>query len=275
MAFQAWQIGLDIHNGQLCALGVQRRRGGWQLRHWWQHVLPHNTVANGVLQRSPALMTALQCWRKQLPRHISLRIGFPPQGVLQRQVALPAPALREPELKRYVTAMARRLFPIAPEMLALDYRMSPEDSHQLCITAARQDVLLQWLECLGEAGLVPQVLELTPTALGSLAQALRLKPGIILVHQLPDHWLWYFPDNASQPLGWCLHEHGLDFPALRQRYFSQASGILLSMHEPGVLPTGVHALSPFDALHIMHPPLPCHSGAFSLATGLALREEDG
>lgn len=77
MAFQTWQVGLDIQNGQLCALGIQRRRNGWQLRHWWQHTLPQDTLRNGLVQRPDAIVALLQRWRRQLPSRISLRVGFP------------------------------------------------------------------------------------------------------------------------------------------------------------------------------------------------------
>lgn len=54
MAFQRWQIGLDIQNGKLCTVAIQRRRQGWQLRHWQQQTLPDDALKNGVLQSSPA-----------------------------------------------------------------------------------------------------------------------------------------------------------------------------------------------------------------------------
>ncbi|WNN44645.1 pilus assembly protein PilM [Winslowiella toletana] len=274
MAFQTWQIGLDIQNGQLCALGIQRRRNGWQLRHWWQHALPKDTLRNGALQRSAELTAVLQCWRKQLPRHISLRVGFPPQLVLQRQIDLPRQPLREPERNSYVRAAARRFFPIELDALALDYRESPDYPGQLCVTAARREMLEQWLACLAQAELLPQVFELTAAALRSLALALALDQAATLVHRLADHWLWFSPQDKQQPCGWCTLDDAADYRALRQRYLPAATVIYYSALEADSLPEGARDLLPLDALQLMQPPLPHSSGSFALAAGLALRPED-
>ncbi|RWR02452.1 pilus assembly protein [[Pantoea] beijingensis] len=274
MAFQTWQIGLDIQNGKLCALGIQRRRNGWQLRHWWQHALPQDTLRNGMLQRPAELISVLQQWRKQLPRHISLRVGFPPQLVLQRFIELPRQPLREPERNSYVAAAARRFFPIELEALALDYREAVQPVGQICVTAARREALDFWLDSLGQAGLLPQILELTPAALYSLSQALALDPMATLVHRLADHWLWFAPENKQQPWGWCNFDEAESYGMLCQRYLGTPSPAYYSSTEPDPLPDNTRHLLPLDALQLMQPPLPHCTGAFALAAGLALRPED-
>lgn len=273
MAFQTWQVGLDIQNGQLCALGIQRRRNGWQLRHWWQHTLPHDTLTHGLLQRPETIIAILQRWRKQLPYRISLRVGFPPQLVLQQQIELPSQQLREPERSSYIIAAARRFFPIEPETLALDYRLAEEDGRQLWLTATRREALLSWLHCLDKVRLTPQVLELTPAALFSLAKTMCLDPTAALVHRLHDHWLWC---SLRQPSlwGWCATEDVADFTALRQQYLPDISSFYYSSLKEEALPEGTQWLNPLEAFALRLPPLPRRPGAFTLAAGLALRPED-
>lgn len=273
MAFQTWQIGLDIQNKQLYALGIQRRREGWQLRHWWQQPLPPETLKTGVLQSSATLQALLQQWRKQLPQRISLRVGLPPQLVLQRPLTLPNQTLREPELSRYVHAAARRIFPIEPDALTLDYRPLDTDEKQLCVTAARRQVIAQWLEPLRQAGLSPDVFELTPMALAIVARAARLPTGDAMVYRLNDKWLWY-GQNGEAMSGGCASDEIADFSQLRQRYFPAASAVWFSAASDMAAPAGTRPFSPFAILQHKQPPLPRRDDAFTLALGLALRQED-
>jgi pilus assembly protein HofM len=271
MAFQRWQVGLDIQNGQLCALGIQRRRNGWQLRHWWQHALPHDTLSHGALHSSPTLIAVLQRFRQQLPRNISLRIGFPPQAVLQRALPMPSMQLREPELGRYAAAAAERLFPLTASELALDYRTTFQP--QLWLTAARQSVLQQWLTTLNQAGLYPDIVELTCNALRTVGKLMRLSDGAALIHQLSDHWLWYMPGRPETVSGWMPGLLATDSEQLSQ-LLPGACDLWFSAGISAEMLTGMQPLQPLSLLQLMQPPLPTDGGMFTLALGLALRPED-
>ncbi|WP_343551583.1 pilus assembly protein PilM [Pantoea sp.] len=268
MAFQRWQIGLDIQNGQICALGIERRRHGWQLRHWWQQTLPHDTLRNGVLQTTPALHTLLTRWQRQLPKRYSLRVGLPPQLVLQRSLPLPDITLREPALSRYVAASAQRLFPVEPASLSIDFRAA-DNSSQLQVTAARREVIAQWLAPLKQAGLRPDVFELSSLALTQIAMRIPLRHNQLLIHPLSDHWLWTLAGETttsgagSEPLN--LTQLRDTFPQMESVFCTSATAL-----------TGerVQCCRPFSLLHYLQPPLPVQEGEFAIALGLALRPED-
>ena len=268
MAFQRWQIGLDIQNGQLCALGIERRRHGWQLRHWWQQALPHDTLRNGVLQTTPALVEMLASWQRHLPKRYSLRVGLPPQLVLQRNLPLPETSLGEPALSRYVAASAQRLFPVEPASLSLDYR-SPGGAAQLCVTAARREVISQWLAPFKQAGLRPGVFELSNLALTQIAMRIPLRDRQLLIHPLCDHWLWTLAgENTTSGAS----VEALTLAQLRES-FPQAESVFCT--SPHTLPEPeVERCKPFALLHYLQPPLPVNDGAFAIALGLALRPED-
>ncbi len=268
MAFQRWQIGLDIQNGQICALGIERRRHGWQLRHWWQQTLPQDTLRNGVLQTTPALLDMLGRWQRHLPKRYSLRVGLPPQLVLQRTLPLPETSLREPALSRYVAASAQRLFPVEPASLSLDYRL-PGKASQLCVTAARREVIAQWLAPLQQAGLRPDVFELSSLALTQIAMRMPLRHNQLLIHPLSDHWLWTLAGEstssgaATEPLTFALlHE---TFPQM-ETVFCTSTAVLPEEQ--------VQRCQPLTLLHYLQPPLPAQEGDFTVALGLALRPED-
>lgn len=267
MAFHTWQIGLDIQNRQICALALQPRRDGWQLRHWWQQRLPQDTLRNGVLQSSPELLAALTAWRQRLPRRYSLRVALPARLVLQRQLPLPAQSLNEPALGHFVQAAARRLFPLEPTALALDYRPDGQ-SGQLCVTAARLEIIDQWAAPLLQAGLKPQVFELTTEALKRLARQAALQEGTVLVLQQDNRWLWSDAHTAADT------GEVETLAALQQQDFPDARCIAWCAAEPCAQPAETITFSPFDLFRYKQPPLPENPGAFALATGLALREGD-
>lgn len=268
MAFQRWQIGLDIQNGQLCALAIERRRHGWQLRHWWQQPLPHDTLRNGVLQTSPLLQHMLTRWQRHLPRRYSLRVGLPPQLVLQRTLPMPQASLREPALSRYVAASAQRLFPVEPAALSLDYRPAT-DASQLYVTAARREAIAQWLEPLQQSGLRPDVFELSSLSLAQVAMRLPSHLNPVLIHPLNDHWLWVQAGDAMAS-GAAAEPLTL---ALLQARFPQAGAYYCTSAEALPQPE-VTLCQPFSLLHYLLPPQPEHDGDFAIALGLALRPED-
>lgn len=196
MFTQAWQVGLDIQSHCVRALAAQRRRNGWQLRHWWQQTLPQPVLREGCLEQTDALIQALRQWRVQLPRHISLRIALPAQRVLQHQMPLPDARLKEPLRGDYITSQGLKQFPLDSQTLALDYRQALPEHATLLLTAARQQELQQWLDCLRHANLQPQVVDITPCALRVMAEAAGVSADAGLLHRLDDEWLWVAPHRV-------------------------------------------------------------------------------
>ncbi|MDT3253421.1 pilus assembly protein PilM [Serratia sp. root2] len=279
MFSQAWQVGLDIQSNRICALAAQRRRNGWQLRHWWQQRLPQAVLREGCIEQPEVLVRALRQWRVQLPRHICLRIALPAQRVLQHLMPMPDARLKEPARGDYITSQGLKQFPLDSQTLALDYRQSPPDSAALLLTAARQQELQQWLHCLRQANLRPQVVDITPCALHMMAFAAGVPADAGLLHRLEREWLWAAPRRGAFAYG-----------ILPEGEVGGASQALVAMHAacPSIgehpvyyssavdelPPPGCLPWSPFSAFNQLRPPLPRLPGAFVLAGGLALRSGD-
>jgi pilus assembly protein HofM len=279
MFSQAWQVGLDIQSHCVRALAAQRRRNGWQLRHWWQQVLPQAVLREGYLEESAMLVTALKQWRMRLPRHISLRIALPAQRVLQQTLPLPDPRLREPVRHDYITTQGLKQFPLDSQTLVMDYRSAQPNTHQLLLTAARQQELQQWLQCLLQADLQPQVIDITPSALCMMAEFASLAPDAGLLHRLEREWLWVAPRSVPFAYGVLPWEEA---GSIRQALDTMraicpdvgAKDVYYSSVLDEALPEGVIPWSPFTAFSQLHPPLPALPMAFVIAGGLALRRED-
>ncbi|WON76744.1 type IV pilus biogenesis protein PilM [Serratia sp. UGAL515B_01] len=281
MFSQVWQVGLDIQSHCVRALAAQYRRSGWQLRHWWQQALPHPVLREGCLEETDTLVTILKQWRNQLPRHISLRIALPAQRVLQHTLPLPDFRLREPIRHDYITSQGLRQFPLDSQTLVMDYRPAPPNSHHLLLTAARQQELQQWLDCLLQAELQPEVVDITPNALSVMAGAVGLSQDVGLLHRLEYEWLWVAPRTEAFTYGvlpvreaesveQALSVIGAACPTLATK------GVYYSSVIDEVVAEGIGAISwsPFTAFSRLYPPLPLLPTAFVLAGGLALRGED-
>ncbi|MFJ5510438.1 type IV pilus biogenesis protein PilM [Pectobacterium jejuense] len=282
MAYHIWQVGVDIQNGFMRALAVQRRRDGWQLRHWWQYPLPDDTLRSGSLHHTEALCEALRTWRRLLPRHISLRVGFPAQLILQQHLPLPDRRLQEPERSLYIETMAARKLPISSESLAIDYREDPQMQGALLVTAARRQEIDKWLACLNNAGLHPDVLEISTCALRAMAQRAGLDANRLLLHRLLDGWLWVSPLNHAFHSG-VIHLDELNdetdiLSVVSTRYQHDVDDIAYySSVSPDLPSQQTDALQPWSPLTVfnhMQPPLPSFPSAFAIAGGLALRPED-
>ncbi|MGE4989892.1 type IV pilus biogenesis protein PilM [Yersinia enterocolitica] len=289
MYTQYWQVGLDIQMEAIRALAVVRRRYGWQLRYWWHQTLPYGAVREGILQQPDVVSDKLKLLRKQLPRHISLRIALPAQRILQQSIPAPDRRLREPEREGFIHAVASKLFPLSSQELALDYRAVSE--RELLITAARQSEVRQWQECLQQADLPSHIIDITPCALRYMAMAAGLVGPYWLVHRLAHEWLWVSssdmpfifgvvaietddaPEGGSNmlnPLSILLTQLRTQYSALSDKavkvYYSSIMG------EPS--PENTALWSPFAAFTQYQPPLPSSPAAFTLAGGLALRPVD-
>lgn len=281
MAFHRWQVGLEIGNGAVRALAVQRRRRGWQLRHWWQQTLPEGPAGEG--EGPPAGVGLLLArWRKHLPGRISLRVALPARLFLQRRMPAPDRRLREPERGLYIAAHVRRHFPSDGGPLLFDYRDDPLAPHQLLVTAARETAVTQWRSCLSAAGLDPQILDFTPCALRCMARHAGLERAPMLIHGLGDEWCWVSPLAFPLEFGFVARKDAADFPALRRliirQYAGEGEAVCPAAYFSSITgadePEGVLPWPPFHTFWQVSPPVPPWPQAFIVAGGLALREED-
>ncbi|WP_145490997.1 type IV pilus biogenesis protein PilM [Yersinia rohdei] len=293
MYSQYWQVGLDIQIEAIRALAVVRRRYGWQLRYWWSQTLPSGVLREGILQQPDRVSDKLKLLRKQLPRHISLRIALPAQRILQQTLPAPDRRLREPEREGFINAAASRLFPVNSQELALDYRSGATSGDELLITAARQSEVQQWQTCLQQAGLSSNIIDITPCALRYMATAAGLSGAYYLVHRLANEWLWV--SSAELPFDFgvvAIDADESDSPALLSKGANPLSTLLMQLHSryagQGDAPLKMYYSStvaetppentiawlPFTAFTHYQPPLPSLPAAFTLAGGLALRPAD-
>lgn len=276
MNFQRWNIGLDIQPGKITALGIQPRGRGWQLRHWWQH--PYHcpqTDPLDIAARRQTLLPLLLHWKTLLPVRGSLRIGLPPHLVLQRDVSVPVQVLREPACGHYLRAAAQQLVPEGMGPLTVDYQRPNFPDQTAAITIASREVLAPWFQLFRQAGLKPAVFELMPASLAVALAAVRPSSRAILVYRSAEFWVWAINDQGTFSSGWQYRQYYTDAeevcrsqsPKSELRYFCSDTG-----RSP---PPGFLLFQPLSAITHRYPPQPINESSFTLATGLALRTDDG
>ncbi|XBS69506.1 pilus assembly protein HofM [Acerihabitans sp. KWT182] len=281
MTFRRWQVGLEIGNGTVRALAVQRRRRGWQLRHWWQHTLP---AASSAAPEAPpsGVGRLLAEWRKHLPGSISLRVCLPPALFSQRRIKAPDRRLREPERGFYIASQVRRHIQGNGGPLLIDYRDDPLAPHTLLVTAACQSAIGQWRSCLSAAGLDPQIMDFSPCVLRGMARQAALERNFLLIHDMGDGWCWVSPLAHPLEFGFVCRQDAADYDTLRRLISRQYSGagedcrpaVYYSSAEPSPLPKDARSWPSFDIFWRAYPPVPPWPQAFLIAGGLALRWED-
>src|SRR5471030_817790 len=281
MRLQAWQVGLDIQAGFVRAIAVQRRRYGWQLRHWWQHPLPPISLRGGILHEIAGLSAILSVWRHSLPSKISLRICLPAQRVMQHSLPQPDARLSGAARSAFIFASGARHFPLSTEQLVMDYRAAPAGDNAIIVTAARRQEVEQWQHVLAASGLFPEVIELAPCALQLAASASGVSGEKLLFHRLDEGWLWVSPHGLPFQFGAFDDEEVSDVTTLntlaRAQYRASRlceEGSLFSGAVSEPLPEGIASWSPLTAIGQLSPPLPAHPGSYAIAVGLAIRAVD-
>ena len=273
MAGGKWQIGLDIQLHGCYAIAVVRHRGGYQLRGGWHLPLPADEPLSGEPVLPGSRLESLRRWRALLPRRFSLRVALPAARVLQRSLPAPAAQLQEPHREAFLLTQAARLFPLDRDALVFDYRTPPGQPQQVVVTVAHRQELAAWLARLQGTGLQPDAVDIAPCALHYIGALANVPPDALMLHHLPQGWLWVTPRTLPFQYGMAgSAEHAAAVQAALPEPL-QSRPCFFSSALPEPVPEGMQGWAPFSRLPGA---LPAETvpGAFVLAAGLAVRPED-
>lgn len=267
MMFPGWQIGLDIQAEGVRAAAVQWHRQGWQLRHWWHLPFPKLASADGMLPEPAMLREALTAWRKEIPVRHHLRVGFPAQRVLQRQIPKPSRQLQASAEEKYIAGVTARQLQMPAEQLCYDYQL--HDS-SFCVTAAKQADIAALQAIFATIKLIPQAITPGDKILSALPQRCYPTRCRFLVHEERGYWLWAAVNNRARS-GWLDKRLVADFPAVCQQLEASACEIAFSYADVECsVPVGAERLNAWQPIVRQQPPLPRHDGLYTLALGLAM-----
>jgi pilus assembly protein HofM len=281
MYLSKWNIGLEVQNNAFCAVAIQKKRYGWQLRGWWQVPLQHSLYNQQGLSDPQGLTKILRSWRRLLPKSVSIRFALPECLTLQQRIPYPQQQPTRQELDWYVEASLNTLFPLPAQELSVDYQLnSASGQNQIIITAARKNELALWVTALSEADLTPDVVDIAPAALQVSAHFAAVPRDNLLIHKMNHELLLVSPLSHRfsferiNRIDWPISQFKT---AAGERYRlisgQPAESVSVSGDiDPQNLPQNLHYWSPFSAIKRVQPPMPENPSLFAVPCGLALRD---
>lgn len=257
MASSAWKIGLHIQQDGIRAVGLSRRREGWQLKKWWYFPLTQATDHNGLVVVDTTVVKALASLRAELPSHHHLRVAFPATRTLQRTMPFPA-GLCESECQAYVAATTAKALQMTPGSLFSDYH--PDAAQKtLAVTAAHSHEVSDLMTLVDGAGFTRYALTPDACALMSFFPYVGPEVAGIAAHD-GEQWLWATRDRWG-----CQAQGGMD--SLSQTLSLSSPQWLCCGECP---PPGYHPCHPWGWLTWVHPPKAPEEWRFAVALGLAM-----
>ncbi|MGB8649507.1 MAG: type IV pilus assembly protein PilM [Mycobacteriales bacterium] len=163
-------MGLDIGTSGVRAAELTLGKGATTLERFGQVALPPGAVRDGEVVDSAAVAAAIkQLWGQAKFSTKKVVVGVANQKVVVRQVDLPW--LPEAELKKSLAFQVQDFIPMPIDQVILDYHPLEEFTNdaggrmlRVLLVAAARDMVGSALEAVQQAGLVPQMVDLTSFA---------------------------------------------------------------------------------------------------------------
>ena len=255
MAFRCWQMGLHIQQDNVFIVALQRTRSGWGLRRWWQLPLPPSAQ-----QDDAALLELLKPWRRELPWQHAVRVAFPANRTLQKNLPLASMTLRDAEQMQWIASAMSQQLEMNADALCFDYHLA-ESAACWNVTAAQQGDVAR-LQHLAKT-LRLQVTSITPDAcaLQALVTQSEVQDAVLV---WPDHqqWLW----ASREGWGHCAFHDARSLTQLADWLSINPQRLVRC----SALAAGERCFDPWSAVVQKHPPLPVNGDDFAVALALAM-----
>ena len=151
-------IGLDIGQQEIKAAALKRHRHGWRLDHLATQVLPAGTENS-----SEVIVSALQkLWATERWTNRQVVTALQGDAVMVRYVKLPL--MSATELRSVLSYEAEPYIPVAIDEVVLDFKIlsqetvAGEDKMEVLLVAAKESKIVEHLEILKQANLIPRAI---------------------------------------------------------------------------------------------------------------------
>ena len=164
-------LGLDIGTSGVKMVELEESKKGYQLKSFGNSLLPKETIVNGVLKNSSALVTAITNLTGSLKpktKHVATSISGHP--VIIKKII--TNTMNDDELAESIKFEAEQYIPFDIEEVNIDYQVigineANPDQMEVLLVAAKKSLINEYVEVISEAGLEPVIVDIDSFALGN------------------------------------------------------------------------------------------------------------
>jgi len=172
-------VGLDIGSSCVKAVEVVPRGDGFELLHLGIAPLPHDAIVDGAFLNSGAIADAIReaiAKSGSKARYVAAAVSG--HSVIVKKISVPAMTVEE--LEESIRWEAEQYIPFDVNEVNLDFEViqhgDAERPMEVLLVAAKRDLIDDYVNLIGEAGLVPSVIDVAGFAVENAFEA-NYEPG--------------------------------------------------------------------------------------------------
>jgi type IV pilus assembly protein PilM len=167
-------IGLDIGSSSVKAVEVVPRGNGFELLHLGVAALPHDAIVEGAFLNASAIADAIrEAIAKSGSRAKHVAAAVSGHSVIVKKITVPA--MTAAELEESIRWEAEQYIPFDVNEVNLDFEIlqagDAERPMEVLLVAAKKDLIDDYVNLIGEAGLTPSVIDVAGFAVENAFEA--------------------------------------------------------------------------------------------------------
>jgi type IV pilus assembly protein PilM len=172
-------VGLDIGSSCVKAVEVVPRGDGFELVHLGIAPLPHDAIVDGAFLNAGAIADAIrEAVAKSGSKAKNVAAAVSGHSVIVKKISVPAMTVEE--LEESIRWEAEQYIPFDVNEVNLDFEViqhgDAERPMEVLLVAAKRDLIDDYINLIGEAGLVPSVIDVAGFAVENAFEA-NYEPG--------------------------------------------------------------------------------------------------
>ncbi|HEU0037579.1 MAG TPA: type IV pilus assembly protein PilM [Kofleriaceae bacterium] len=155
-------IGLDIGSSSVKAVQLRKKGQGWALQAFGMQPLVPQTIVDGTIMDQGAVSDAIrQLWARLKLKQKEVAIAIAGHSVIIKKISVPQ--MSAETLAANIRSEAEHHIPFGRDDVEIDYHVtnpaSASGQTELLLVAAKKEVVNDYVQCVRDAGLSPQVVD--------------------------------------------------------------------------------------------------------------------